>query len=344
LFVLTLATVVVIKGLPGDFVSIFTWLWIASICWNVEAPPKAHLAFLRDWWIPLALLIVYAYSREIADNLGAGVHVQTPITLDVWLGAGDTPTARLQAALCGSPCDLSAQPHWYDRYFVIVWMSHFLVAPTVAVVFWLRRGSDFVPWMRRYVTISFAALVGYILYPTAPPWMASLDGRLPTDVLRLGSWAWIGPRPHGVGGADPSSWAGNPVAAMPSLHAGVAFLVALYVIQRRHGRWRWAALAYPISMSVALVYLGEHYVTDIVAGALLAVAVLVGCASWERSRPRDGQGDKERDVISELIRNPLTEARGSGGAGVTHAANSPVNPPKHPRDTVHILLRGSQPH
>ena len=30
--------------------------------------------------------------------------------------------------------------------------------------------------MRRYVTISFGALAIYILYPMAPPWMASEQG------------------------------------------------------------------------------------------------------------------------------------------------------------------------
>jgi membrane-associated phospholipid phosphatase len=71
---------------------------------------------------------------------------------------------------------------------------------------------------------------------------------------------------------------------MPSLHAGISFLVALYAIQRLRSRWRWALVAYPLTMSFALVYDGEHYVIDILAGVALALAVLAACSFWERSR------------------------------------------------------------
>ncbi len=77
---------------------------------------------------------------------------------------------------------------------------------------------------------------------------------------------------------------GNPVAAMPSLHAGTAVLVAAYGIWRLRTPWRWLLLAYPLSMCVALVYLAEHYVVDEIAGALLALVVMVVASAWERSR------------------------------------------------------------
>jgi hypothetical protein len=45
---------------------------------------------------------------------------------------------------------------------------------------------------------------------------------------------------------------------------------------------RWLLVVYPVSMSIALVYYAEHYVVDIVAGGLLAWAVLVAASRWER--------------------------------------------------------------
>ena len=71
---------------------------------------------------------------------------------------------------------------------------------------------------------------------------------------------------------------------MPSLHAGIACLIALYGVQRLRSPWRWLLLAYPLLMGLALVYNGEHYVVDVVAGYALAAAVLVGCSAWERAR------------------------------------------------------------
>ena len=108
-------------------------------------------------------------------------------------------------------------------------------------------------------------------------------GALPADIHRLTARAWIGPRPEGID--YPAGWIGNSVAAMLSqTPAGVAFLVALYAIQRFSSPVRWLALAYPLAMSTALVYLGEHYVVDVVAGALVAVAVLALASRWERNR------------------------------------------------------------
>ena len=47
---------------------------------------------------------------------------------------------------------------------------------------------------------------------------------------------------------------------MPSLHAGITFLIAIYGIQRLRSPWRWLLALYPLAMSTALVYYAEHYV------------------------------------------------------------------------------------
>lgn len=64
----------------------------------------------------------------------------------------------------------------------------------------------------------------------------------------------------------------NDVAAMPSLHTALTVTVAL--IMSRYGPvWRRAGIAYVCMMGVALVYLGEHYVIDELAGVALALGV-----------------------------------------------------------------------
>lgn len=274
-------------GVPSDTVQVFGWLWLATIAWQIEAPPRQHLDFLRDWWLPTLGLVVYFYSRGLADEWGLTPHVQMPIDVDRWLaglfgGGGTTPTEHLQGALCGSPCDPASEPRWFDLVFTTIYTSHFLVGPILAVVLWLRNRVEWKRWMRRYIGINFAALVVYILYPMVPPWMAAENGYLPSDIYRITGRGWedVGLSRfhlvlHGVG---------NPVAAMPSLHAGVAFLIALFAINRLKSSWRWLLLAYPLVMSVGLVYYAEHYVIDIIAGAALALAVLWACSKWERSR------------------------------------------------------------
>ena len=271
-------------GIPNDTVQVFLWLWLGTIAWNIRAEPRYHLNFLKDWWLPVLGLIVYFFSRGLTDELGLPVHVSMPIRVDEWLGGGETPTERLQRAWCGDPCLKTSEPRWYDLFFTTVYASHFLAGLTIAAVLWVRNRVEWIRWMRRYLAISFGALAVYILYPMAPPWMASEEGWLDADVTRITGrgWADIGLDRidlilHGVG---------NPVAAMPSLHAGITFLIAGYGIQRLHSRWRWLLALYPLAMSTALVYYAEHYVIDVIAGGALALVVLVVCQWWERSRDR----------------------------------------------------------
>jgi hypothetical protein len=283
-YAVALVTWSLMLGIPNDTVQVFLWLWLGTVAWNIEAQPRYHLNFLKDWWLPVVGLVIYFYSRGLTDELGMPVHVYMPIHFDEWIGGGITPTERLQHAWCGDPCLKTTPARWYDLFFTTVYATHFLTGLTIAAVLWVRNRVEWLRWMRRYLVINFGALAIYILYPMAPPWMASEEGWLHGDVTRITArgWSTIGLDRvdlilHGVG---------NPVAAMPSLHAGITFMVAGYGIQRLRSRWRWLLALYPLAMCTALVYNAEHYVIDLLAGALLAAVVLVGCQLWENSRDR----------------------------------------------------------
>ena len=70
---------IAVMGLPRQALPAVAWIWLATIAWNVRAPWRTHLAFLRDWSLPLAVLTLYLYSRGVADDLGiASVHVTAP--------------------------------------------------------------------------------------------------------------------------------------------------------------------------------------------------------------------------------------------------------------------------
>ena len=276
-------------GIPNDTVQVFGWLWLGTIAWHAEAPPRYHLRFVRDWSLPMLGLVIYFYSRGLTDELGLPVHVTMPIRADEWLsslvgGGGTLPTTALQQALCGDPCLRASDPRWYDVALTTVYASHFLTGLTIAAVLWVRERQEWLRWMRRYVTINFGALVVYIVYPMAPPWMAAERGFIRESLPRLTGRGW---RDLGLGRLDlVLQGVGNPVAAMPSLHAGITFLVAMYAIWRLRTPLRFLVLLYPLAMSVALVYYAEHYVVDVLAGALLAGLVMVGCGLWERRRDR----------------------------------------------------------
>ena len=71
------------------------------------------------------------------------------------------------------------------------------------------------------------------------------------------------------------SLGGNPWAAMPSLHFATSLMAALLLGEVGPGPGA-AGWAYAATLGLALVYLGEHYVTDLMAGAALVVAVRRG--------------------------------------------------------------------
>jgi membrane-associated phospholipid phosphatase len=125
-----------------------------------------------------------------------------------------------------------------------------------------------------YATFDLGVIC-YWLVPTAPPWYAAAEGRLedgrtPTIrrmMLEYGETFW-----RDRWDALYDALAGNPLAAMPSLHFATSVMaaVSLAEIGLAHGAVGWS---YALTLGLALVYLGEHYVADLLAGLALAEGV-----------------------------------------------------------------------
>jgi membrane-associated phospholipid phosphatase len=153
--------------------------------------------------------------------------------------------------------------------------------PHVTLVYVLLRDDELPPAQRRFpraarqmaATYDLGCAV-YFAAPTAPPWWAAEQGYVDEDVRRLmvdvGEQVW--------GDAWPvlyDSLGGNPWAAMPSLHFATSVMAALLLRETGPvaGAMGWA---YAVALGFALVYLGEHYVSDLAAGAALVAAVRAG--------------------------------------------------------------------
>src|SRR5207244_806033 len=129
----------------------------------------------------------------------------------------------LQHHLWHGPADL----RWYDYGVWAVYLTHFFATLTLAAMLWYFAYDRF----RRYVAmVSGIAATGfatYVLFPAAPPWWASSRDALgPSD--RIVHYVFADIHVLGFNSAyeHGSRWA-NDVAAMPSLHAAYALLVAL---------------------------------------------------------------------------------------------------------------------
>jgi membrane-associated phospholipid phosphatase len=276
-------------GVPtSDPLIAFGWLWLATIAWRSYLPWKQHLLFLRDW-LPIALLlVVYNISRGYADDLFAP-HVTAMIDADEALAGGHVPTVWLQQHLYHA-----GQVQWWEVAVSLVYVSHFLTVPTVAVILWLRDRFQWARYMRRWFTLSVAGLITYFLYPAAPPWWAAEHGFLePVARISTAGWNLIGLHSAGNSLNALQVEASNPVAAMPSLHTAYALMAVAFFLPVVRKRWWPLLLAYPLAMTFTLVYSGEHYVVDVLVGWLYVAATffLVGLAErlWRRSATKTAE-------------------------------------------------------
>ena len=62
---------------------------------------------------------------------------------------------------------------WWDVAFTAVYTSYFIVPFALAGWLWARERPAFVRFTKRLVTLALAGLATYIVFPAAPPWMAS---------------------------------------------------------------------------------------------------------------------------------------------------------------------------
>ena len=272
------AVAVPFVGVPSsDPLIAFGWLWLATIAWRNYQPWKTHLLFLRDW-LPICLLLqVYNVSRGYADRLFAP-HVTELIAFDKWMfgwfTGGVTPTEWLQEHLYEPKV-----VQWWEVAVSIVYFSHFLTLPTIAVVLWMQSRRQWARFMRRWFTLCALGLITYFLYPAAPPWWAAeaQHGSL-VEAVRISTNGWKAIGLEGAGNTLNALQieAANPVAAMPSLHTGFAFMAVVFFLPVVRRRWWPLLFSYPLLMTFTLVYTAEHWVIDVLVGwAYVGVVFLV---------------------------------------------------------------------
>ena len=199
------------------------------------------------------------------------LRVKYPIASDTALGLGELPNVRLQQALAPRPGE---DPTGLDLALSIVHWAWF-IEPHAALFWILLRDDERFPSAARQMAAAYdLGCAVYALVPTAPPWWASEHHYTKKPVRRI--MVEVGERFWGRAWARMyGSLDGNPWAAMPSLHFGTSVLAAILLSE--HSRIAGVAgWGYAGTLGFALVYLGEHYVTDLAAGALLVAIVRRG--------------------------------------------------------------------
>jgi membrane-associated phospholipid phosphatase len=191
--------------------------------------------------------------------------IDEPIRFDTAVGLGVPPGVRLQRAL-----RRRGEVTALDIAVTAVYGSWFV--PQLLLAYLLARHQDFVPRAGARLSAAYHLTCPfYFLSPETPPWWASeREGRMGGEIERVARLVVceVLNRPPPKDGSVP----GNPWGSMPSDHISSAAITAMGLseVGPVYGAIGWAYVA---SASFAVVYLGEHYVADVVVGLLIAEAV-----------------------------------------------------------------------
>ena len=199
------------------------------------------------------------------DKLRRRLWIDEPLRFDTVVGLGVPPGLRLRRAL-----RRRGEVTALDIVVTAVYGSWFV--PQLLFAYLLGRHPQYVPRAGARLAAAYHLTCPFYFFtPEAPPWWASeREGRMDGDIDRVARLVVceVLKRPPPAEGAVP----GNPWGSMPSDHISSAAITAMGLseVSPLYGAIGWTYVA---AASFAVVYLGEHYVADVVVGLLIAEAV-----------------------------------------------------------------------
>jgi membrane-associated phospholipid phosphatase len=251
-----------------------------AVLWPRSRARDASLFALQMWGFTMAHELPYDDPEALLRRL----RIRYPIVCDRVLGLGELPNVRLQRAL-SSPGRVTT----LDRALSIVHWAWFM-EPHLALLFVQARHPERFPRAARQLAVTYdLGCAIYFAVPTAPPWWSAEQGHIGAEIERVAAEVASSDAPQirrimvDAGREvwqrawDPlyDAFNSNPWAAMPSLHFATSLMAAIQLaeIGRVPGALGWG---YAATLAFALVYLGEHYVTDLLAGGALVAVVRRG--------------------------------------------------------------------
>ena len=253
--------------------------WEHRTRWTAPlAREAAVIAFLYSAWQYAAGLsengIVGAFARarwiertERHWHLPSEARLEQPLLHHAWLGQ----SANVYYATM----------HFTGLFVLLLWM-------------FLRHRENY-GRVRTTVAVftGLALLIEFI--PVAPPRLLPGDGIV--DVA-----AHYGQSVYYLSAVN-----ADTLSAVPSVHVGWALVVGIAPVLYGRGRWRWAALLYPVTTTYVVVATGNHWWFDgLTAAALLAAVVAVYyavlCTAGALARSRTGSEEPLRSKAAVAAR------------------------------------------
>jgi membrane-associated phospholipid phosphatase len=213
--------------------------------------PRGYADFARQLLIWFGFVFAYQVARGLADRNPAKAFVDGWRILDFEQRVTNHVFEVTLQQFAISSGVLSKLVAW------TYWNSEFTVVGLALLWVYLRRHEAFSRFRNAIIGANLVGLIGYIVLPTAPPRMFPSIG-------------FINHHTSGV-----VELAGNPYAAMPSLHAADALIVGIVLaslVRRRVWKVMW--LVWPLWVWFAVMATGNHFWLDVLAGIALGSAAM----------------------------------------------------------------------
>ncbi|HTA37372.1 MAG TPA: phosphatase PAP2 family protein [Solirubrobacteraceae bacterium] len=233
--------------------------------------PHGWLDALRQISLFAAVWFAYKLVRGLVegDANAAFAHARDVITLETKLHLFVEPS--VQAWASGSHLLMVLASWLYVN-------AQTTITLTALLYLYLRRNSSFY-FVRNMFMIAMAiALVGYIVFPTAPPRFMPEYGFIDTV--------------SDLTGVHVSHTSGlmttliNPYAAVPSVHVAFALMVGWPLAKlSKHSVVRIVWAVYPFLIAFVIIVTANHFIFDALLGALTAGASAYGARWLARARP-----------------------------------------------------------
>jgi len=250
--------------------------------------------FLQDWYVFVGFLYLFDSLRGTiyiaVCRFSLPVYTTYVIELEKLL-FGCIPSVELQKLLLHT--NSSDHFSWFEKFSAVIHGSHFVAFLLVGFIIWLYKSDYFRFFKISFYMVIFLGLLGYFAFPTVPPWMAANTFGLFPYISRFVMAIYNMAIPDISSGFDT-----NPIAAMPSLHAAFPILCSLILWRI----WRWRAVlfyCYALFMQFVIVFSGEHYIVDVLAGAILSVICYLASHKIDRVKSKSQERNSGSVIINQ---------------------------------------------
>ncbi|WP_443043662.1 bifunctional glycosyltransferase 87/phosphatase PAP2 family protein [Streptomyces sp. NBC_00306] len=202
-----------------------------------------------------------------------------------------------------------AKAEWAESFFNFYYTSfHFVVPLSILAILYVRRPVDY-RWARS--SLAFAtvlALLGFWLYPLAPPRLMPGMGFIDTV---------HGPQDLANPDYGAMTAVTNQYAAMPSLHFGWSLWCGLVVVLLAPKLWmKLLGLLHPLFTAGAIVATANHWILDAVGGAAVVGAgfgLTYVLSGRRKLLPSTATADREKSAAVPGPAGPAKAAEGTRG-------------------------------